>query len=68
MISDNGSGMDKEARDNLFLPFFTKKSTGTGLGMPIAKKIIEGHKGMINIKSQPGKGTQVIIRLPFKQK
>ena len=63
-IKDVGAGMDKEARESLFIPFFTKKSTGTGLGMPIAKKIIEGHKGEISIKSQMAKGTEVIISLP----
>ncbi len=64
VISDDGTGMDEETRGNLFMPFFTKKSAGTGLGMPIAKKIIEGHDGKIDIKSHPGDGTQVIISLP----
>ncbi len=66
-ISDAGAGMDKETIENIFIPFFTKKGGGTGLGMPIAKKIIEGHKGYIDIKSQPEKGTQVTIRLQVKQ-
>lgn len=67
-IRDDGGGMDKETRENLFIPFFTKKSTGTGLGMPIAKKIIEGHNGKIDIVSNIGKGTHVIVRLHIKQK
>ncbi len=66
-IKDDGSGMDKETLENIFIPFYTKRSTGTGLGMPIAKKIIEGHQGKIHIKSQPGPGTEVIIELPYKQ-
>jgi two-component system sensor histidine kinase HydH len=65
-IKDAGAGMDKETRESLFIPFFTRKSTGTGLGMPIAKKIIEGHKGEISIKSQPAKGTEIIVSLPAK--
>ena len=64
VIRDDGTGMDEETRGNLFMPFFTKKSAGTGLGMPIAKKIIEGHDGTIDIKSHPGDGTQVIVSLP----
>jgi signal transduction histidine kinase len=64
-ITDRGAGMDKETLENLFIPFFTKKSAGTGLGMPAAKKIIEGHDGKIRIESRPGKGTQIIILLPF---
>ncbi len=63
-IKDNGAGMDKETLENIFIPFHTKKSSGTGLGMPIAKKIIEGHKGEINIKSQQEMGTEVMIKLP----
>lgn len=67
-ISDHGAGIDRETRESLFVPFFTKKSTGTGLGMPTAKKIIEGHDGEIHVESQPGKGTQIIIGLPVKRK
>jgi two-component system sensor histidine kinase HydH len=63
-IKDEGAGMDRETLENLFVPFFTTKSTGTGLGMPIAKKIIEGHGGAIDVESRPGKGTHVMIRLP----
>jgi signal transduction histidine kinase len=48
-ISDSGSGMDSETLENVFIPFYTKKSTGTGLGMAIAKKIIEAHNGRITI-------------------
>lgn len=66
-IRDAGAGMDKETSENLFIPFFTKKSAGTGLGMPIAKKIIEGHKGAIRVESQLAQGTEVIISLPAKQ-
>lgn len=63
-IQDSGIGMDKETIKHIFIPFYTKKSTGTGLGMPIARKIIEGHKGNISIQSTPGKGTIVKIHLP----
>ncbi|HSW64083.1 MAG TPA: HAMP domain-containing sensor histidine kinase [Dissulfurispiraceae bacterium] len=63
-IKDHGSGIDKTTIENIFVPFYTKKTGGTGLGMPIAKKIIDGHKGIIRIDSQPGKGTEVTIVLP----
>ncbi len=65
-ITDYGSGMDKETLENIFVPFYTKKSVGTGLGMSIVKKIIEGHQGKIRIDSQKGLGTEVIIKLPYK--
>ncbi len=67
-VEDQGSGMDKETIENVFVPFYTKKSNGTGLGMSIVKKIIDGHLGKINIKSQPGKGTEVMIKLPYDLK
>jgi two-component system sensor histidine kinase HydH len=63
-IRDSGKGMDRETLDNIFIPFYTKKSRGTGLGMCISKKIIEEHKGRLNLESRPGKGTEVSIRLP----
>jgi len=64
-IKDVGSGMDRETIENVFTPFYSKKSKGTGLGMPIAKKIIEGHQGKIHINSHPGKGTEITIELPY---
>ncbi|MDI6800995.1 MAG: HAMP domain-containing sensor histidine kinase [Thermodesulfovibrionales bacterium] len=67
-IKDHGSGMDKETLDNIFIPFYTKKSSGTGLGMPIAKKIVEGHQGRIHILSRPGQGTEITIEIPQSPK
>jgi signal transduction histidine kinase len=64
-IQDHGSGMNRETIENIFIPFYTKKSYGTGLGMPIVKKIIDGHNGKILINSKPGQGTSVEIRLPY---
>ena len=64
IIQDNGAGMDRETLENIFIPYYTKKSSGSGLGMPIAKKIIEGHKGKILIDSKPGRGTKVGVYLP----
>jgi signal transduction histidine kinase len=66
-IKDVGSGMDRETLENIFVPFYTKKRGGTGLGMVIAKKIIEGHKGRINVDSKAGEGTQITIELPVKE-
>jgi PAS domain S-box-containing protein len=63
-VADNGSGIAPEDRDKIFLPFFTTKPSGTGLGMAIVKKIIDLHGGDIAIDSIPGQGTQVRISLP----
>jgi signal transduction histidine kinase len=63
-IKDNGVGMDKETLKNVFVPFYTKKKKGTGLGMPIAKKIVESHSGKLMILSRTGQGTEFVIHLP----
>jgi signal transduction histidine kinase len=67
-IKDRGKGMDRETLENIFIPFYTKKATGTGLGMSISKNIIEGHGGKIYIHSKQGLGTEVKIELPSVQK
>ncbi len=64
MIGDNGSGMDDDQLNNLFRPFYTNKSGGSGLGLVIAKKMIVQMNGSIWITSSKGVGTQVIILVP----
>jgi PAS domain S-box-containing protein len=63
-VADNGSGISPEHREKLFLPFFTTKPTGTGLGMAIVKKIMDLHGGEIEIDSAPGYGTTVRLVIP----
>jgi signal transduction histidine kinase len=66
-ISDNGLGMDKEVVRKLFTSFFsTKGHRGTGLGLMVTRKLIEEHNGSIEVNSQPGKGTTVIVRVPYQ--
>jgi signal transduction histidine kinase len=68
MVRDTGCGMDKTVLNNLFKRFFTTKpSKGTGLGLPVAQKIIKEHCGSIKVASQPGQGTTFTIRLPRLQ-
>jgi PAS domain S-box-containing protein len=64
-IVDRGAGMDKETLGRLFEPFYTTKEKGTGLGMAIAKKITELHKGDLFITSKKGEGTTATVRLPI---
>jgi two-component system sensor histidine kinase HydH len=68
VVADKGSGMDQNVLENIYVPFYTKKRDGTGLGMPIAKKVVEGHQGKIHISSKPGQGTEVVIELPLTRK
>jgi two-component system sensor histidine kinase AtoS len=63
-VVDNGVGISPDDRDRIFLPFFTTKPAGTGLGMSIVKKIVDLHTGDIAIDSAPGRGTRVRISLP----
>jgi len=63
-IKDDGCGISKEDMPYIFNPFFTKKSYGTGLGLAQIKKIIDLHQGTIEILSQKGKGTGVVVTLP----
>jgi nitrogen fixation/metabolism regulation signal transduction histidine kinase len=58
-ISDNGSGIDKEKMDNIFIPFFTTKENGTGVGLSLSRQIMRLHKGSINLYSEPGVQTKV---------
>ncbi|MFH0789722.1 MAG: HAMP domain-containing sensor histidine kinase [Pseudomonadota bacterium] len=64
-VQDQGIGMDKETLENVFIPFFSKKAQGTGLGMAIAKKVIEAHRGNISIQSALNQGTEVTIQMPL---
>ena len=65
-IQDTGPGMDKEVLQNMFNPFFTTKSDGTGLGMPIAKQIVHSHGGRLIVDSKLGEGTTFTIVVPIK--
>ena len=64
-VADNGSGVAAENLPRLFDAFFTTKQQGTGLGLPITKRIIEEHKGDITVESEPDKGTTFHVRLPL---
>jgi len=64
MVRDTGIGIAKEDVDHIFEPFFSRKAGGTGLGLATTARIVEDHKGTIDVLSQPGKGTTFTIRLP----
>lgn len=64
-FNDNGPGIDADTLARIFEPFYTTKPDGTGLGLAITKKIIEGHGGALEVESEAGKGTMVVVRLPM---
>ena len=54
-ITDNGMGVSKEIKDNIFIPYFTTRKDGSGIGLTLSKSIIEAHNGSIHFKSEKGK-------------
>ena len=66
-ISDNGCGIPEEKRETVFEPFYTTKASGIGLGLPIARKIIEQHRGIIRVKENAAKGTSFEILIPTEE-
>jgi len=63
-ITDTGPGIPKDIIGKIFQVYFSTKKTGTGLGLPTAKRIIEDHRGTISVQSEEGKGTNFSITLP----
>ncbi len=63
-ISDSGPGISKDHLDKIFLPFFTTKEKGTGLGLPLVQKIIVSHGGRVSVESMEGTGTTFTLYLP----
>jgi signal transduction histidine kinase len=68
VFQDTGIGIEKENLPRLFEPFYTtkKKGKGVGLGLSVAYGIIQDHGGVIDVRSEPGKGTTFSVTLPFE--
>ena len=67
-VTDNGCGMDEDTQKQMFNPMFSSKGgKGTGLGLLVTGKLIEEHKGVIEIKTSPGEGSTFTIRLPYEK-
>ena len=67
-VSDTGRGIPAEHLPNIFRPFYTTKGNGTGLGLSLARRIIEEHHGRIEVTSSTGKGTTFSVMLPVHQR
>ena len=60
-VTDNGTGIPEEIRETIFVPFFTTKKTGSGIGLSLCKQIMMLHKGKIQVYSEEGKGTAISL-------
>ena len=63
-VIDNGGGMEKDVLDKIFIPFFTTKKTGTGIGLSLSRQIMKLHRGGLTVLSEPGTGTIVKLEWP----
>lgn len=61
-VSDNGPGIDHEIIEKIFVPFYTTKKKGTGIGLSLSRQIMKLHNGNISVKSEPGKGTEFSLK------
>jgi len=64
-VSDTGRGIPEEQLAHIFRPFYTTRGNGTGLGLSLARRIVEDHRGRINVTSVVGKGTKFEVLIPF---
>ena len=56
-VEDNGDGIEPEAIENIFIPFYTTKKTGSGIGLSLSRQILQQHGGQLNVVSEVAKGT-----------
>ena len=64
-VGDTGPGISDEHKDKIFYPFFTTKEQGSGIGLSMAKKIIDCHHGLIDVKNRTGAGVLFSVRIPL---
>jgi two-component system, NtrC family, nitrogen regulation sensor histidine kinase NtrY len=66
VVRDRGQGMSAEVMKSALLPFYSTKESGTGLGLPLCREIVEAHGGVLRLESREGGGLDVVIRLPSR--
>lgn len=63
-VADNGSGMSEEVMEKIFIPFFSTKKTGSGIGLSLCKQIVMLHKGTLHVQSTEGQGSVFVMQMP----
>jgi two-component system sensor histidine kinase PilS (NtrC family) len=64
VVEDDGPGIPAADLSRIFLPFFTTKQNGTGLGLPTVQRVVDAHHGSVAVESSPGRGTRFVVQLP----
>jgi len=62
-VADNGKGIDAETLEQIFVPFYTTKEQGSGIGLSLSRQIMRLHKGRISVQSEVGEGTKFVLTL-----
>jgi len=66
-VQDDGPGIERALEERIFEPFYTDKHLGTGLGLPIARRLVEGHGGSVRLDLDAPSGSRFIVSLPYHQ-
>ena len=64
LVEDNGTGISEELAEEIFVPFFTTKKNGSGIGLSLSKQIMKNHNGTISVNSRPGERTLFTLKFP----
>ncbi len=66
VVQDNGCGIEADKLEQIFIPFFSTKPQGSGIGLSLSRQIVHKHKGTLNASSEPGKYTKMVVKLPVE--
>lgn len=64
-VTDTGAGIPEEVREKIFEPFFSTRPGGSGLGLPMSRRIVEAHGGSLTVQSEPGRGSRFTVKIPL---
>jgi signal transduction histidine kinase len=64
-VDDNGAGISRPIIEDIFVPFFTTRQDGSGIGLSLSRQIMQNHKGSISVDSAPGKGSKFTLKFYF---
>jgi two-component system sensor histidine kinase FlrB len=67
-IKDNGPGIPTELQEQIFDPFYTTRTQGTGLGLAVVQAVAKAHGGLVQLKSKPTRGSEFILSMPLENK